>query len=249
METTKILNRLEVYQNLLNDLQIQELSYLNKSENFIRLKKSLTLEYSFIRLELIRVSKENTSTDKPTENLYCQLIFQIKDDIVIHTDTYCEDQLRIPELKQTIHNHQADHCHTWSETISNPSSDYDKSIKRYLDIADSIAKQAHNCSRGDDYRPGFYSKIMITETVIKLSQINTMNSKSIDHKQNYHLRKLEFLIPLDNQPTTLWFDYRIGSMLLNFSDNSSVNNRSCGNFIKEQIEKEMQRFKLFPDLD
>jgi hypothetical protein len=111
-------------------------------------------------------------------------------------------------------------------------------ISDYLTIADTIASQAVNCASGDDYRPGNFSRISVSDDSIILSQINYMNSRSIDHKNDYSLRKLEVLIPLTvMESNDSLYDYRIGDMLIEFSDRSSPNNRQCGKAIKEQIEK------------
>jgi hypothetical protein len=111
-------------------------------------------------------------------------------------------------------------------------------------MAESIAEQAYQCTSGDDYGPGYFSKIKLTSNGITLEQINHMNSKSLAHKQDYSLRDLEFFIPYGSQkPGKLLFEEEyIGTMRIRFSDRSSANNRNCGDRIRQQIDAERVKF-------
>jgi hypothetical protein len=102
---------------------------------------------------------------------------------------------------------------------------FPQEINKHLTAAESIAKVAVNCTNGDDYRPGNFSKIIYTGTLIELQQINHMNSRSSDHKKDYSLRSLVFRIDLKN-PKELSID---------FNDNSSANNKHCGDEIQTAI--------------
>lgn len=121
----------------------------------------------------------------------------------------------------------------------------DENIERYLIVAESIARSAQHCAKGDDYRPGYFSEIIVTPEGITLQQINHMNSRSPDHKKDYSLRNLEFFIPLKpSSPGTrsLLPDDHIGIMRISFSDGSSPNNRACGEKILEKIAEEKSAF-------
>lgn len=98
-------------------------------------------------------------------------------------------------------------------------------IIKQLATADSIASLAVNCTTGDGYEPGNFSKIILSNSEIELQQINHMNAKSLAHKKNYSLRSLIFKIDLKN-PKELKID---------FSDHSSENNKHCGDQIKAAI--------------
>ena len=129
----------------------------------------------------------------------------------------------------------------WS---TNQRDNYSKEIIDYLIMADSIAGQSYLCSSGDDYYPGCFSTIEIGEDSILLQQTNHHNARSIDHKQNYTMRKLEITIPLKSPYHDRDCDHKIGKMLINFSDRSSKQNKTCGDKILKMIEEETQKFKF-----
>ncbi|MEP6736816.1 MAG: hypothetical protein ABJA70_14935 [Chryseolinea sp.] len=105
-------------------------------------------------------------------------------------------------------------------------------------IADDIAKQCYQSNSGDHYFPGYFSEILLSRHGIVLSQINKWNSRSIDHKNDYTMRALQFTIPYDEvQIQNLEFEEEnIGRMRIKFSDLSSNNNRWCGDLIREKIK-------------
>jgi len=71
-----------------------------------------------------------------------------------------------------------------------------------------------------------------------------MNAKSLNHKADYSLRNLEFIITINNFPhDTTRCDYQIGTMLINFSDLSSKNNKTCGDAILNQILHEQSMWQ------
>ncbi len=111
----------------------------------------------------------------------------------------------------------------------------------YLSIADRISAHAVNMYTGDNYWPGNYSKVKLTSNRIVLEQVNHMNSRSLNHKDDYSLRDLKFQIPL--QKTVVlkhsYDDIFIGNMLVSFSDRSSQNNSAAGDTIREQIKNEL----------
>lgn len=52
-------------------------------------------------------------------------------------------------------------------------------ILQQLESADSIASLAVNCTAGDDYYPGNFSKVILSQHHIELQQINYMDAKSL----------------------------------------------------------------------
>lgn len=231
MNTIAILNHLQPYQNLLYDLQSQETQYLTHQPGFARLNKKIRSAYSFIVLEL---KQEFEGQDN--EILYAEITFEEREGKMVLMKVYCEDKLRIAELESTIKNNPLVHDVVWD---SHPNTDVfvDGVLSNYLNIADSIASLALHCNTGDNYRPGYYSAIIIEKHEVVLQQINHMHSRSIDHKDNYHLRNLEIRIPFHGSPTKpSRFDYQIGDMGISFSDASSKNNKACGDRILEKIK-------------
>ena len=102
-----------------------------------------------------------------------------------------------------------------------------KDVTQQLETADSIASLATNCTTGDDYEPGNFSRILLTNRYIELQQINYMNSRSIDHKNDYSLRSLIFRISLNETV----------KMRTEFTDHSSENKRQCGDRIKTALDQ------------
>lgn len=117
-------------------------------------------------------------------------------------------------------------------------------VNKYLAIAERIAQQGYLCTSGDDYAPGYFSKMALAAEGILLEQINYMNSRSLAHKTDYSLRDLTFFIPYNPQETKpAGFDeVYIGDMRIHFSDRSSANNKNCGQQIKNQIDEERMKF-------
>ncbi|HEX8060935.1 MAG TPA: hypothetical protein VF473_08365, partial [Cyclobacteriaceae bacterium] len=76
------------------------------------------------------------------------------------------------------------------------------------------------------YWPGNFSKILLANKYIELQQVNYMNARSLDHKDNYSLRSLVFRISLADS----------SKMITEFTDRSSQNNRICGDRIKAALD-------------
>lgn len=110
-------------------------------------------------------------------------------------------------------------------------------VKRSVEEADRIAALCLNSTWGDDYHPGNFSKITLFDDRIELEQVNKMNAKSLDHKNNYSLRSLEFTIPLSKSLTFSLAQYKIGDMLVEFTDHSSENNLQYGMRVSEELER------------
>lgn len=148
------------------------------------------------------------------------------------------DRSREQQLETSIRNNKALTDFRWSVAGAHAIQS-EMIVTRCLEAADAIAKCAVNCAHGDDYRPGCYSSVLVTDAEIVLSQINHMNAKSLKHKHDYCLRNLVFTIPLTKQDAMVKLaDHQLGPMLISFSDHSSANNRRCGEAIMEQIKLE-----------
>ncbi len=155
------------------------------------------------------------------------------------TEVYCDKREHQDEIKKFI----VDHAPVTNFPASTNFNNYSKETLSYFPIVDEIAKQAYNCSSGDNYRPGYFSTIIVGEKGIILEQINHWNAKSSDHKKDYHLRNLEFYIPLSPIAKPMFDDYEIGKMQIHFRDNSSKNNKDCGDRIIEKLLEEKAKFE------
>lgn len=115
---------------------------------------------------------------------------------------------------------------SWPGLDSSWKEEFPAHIIKQLTTADSVASLATNCTVGDSYRPGNFSKIIYADSHIELQQVNYMNAKSLDHKDNYSLRSLVFRISLKST----------GKMITEFNDRSSENNRHCGERIQAALD-------------
>jgi hypothetical protein len=186
---------------------------------------NIASQYSFISIDVLRDDKK-----------YAHLEFDIGDDSANFNKIYCEDRTIEERIKNKIAALQ------WPGLKSKGQSalPYSEEIKEQLNTADKIAALAVNCARGDNYRPGNFSEILLSKDHIELSQVNHMNAKSLAHKKDYSLRSLVFTIPLGPEAKSTkssFSGYRIGSMVVEFSDRSSENNRRCGDSIEEELER------------
>lgn len=220
MKTTALLHNLTPYLVLLEGLQ--------QKGKGAQWKRKLVCQYSFIVLELY---KQVETTDE----LYLQITFEVQANKVVLKKLYCEEDDRRGEWETFIHHNTALQRSSWKSN-STINVYLNESFTQFLDIADSIASVGMHYNRGDDYRPGFYSSVAVTEDEIVLSQINFMNSRSLSHKDNYSLRKLVMHLSFSGKPSSvLHYDHKIGDLKINFSDSSSKNNRACGDAILLKI--------------
>jgi len=169
---------------------------------------TLTSAYSFIIADI-----NNNET---------HISFEVSADIVTIYELHCPDKTIEAETKSKLGSV------TWPGLESTTSTRLllaDNVIKN-IQAADSIAKVAVNCTVGDNYRPGSFSKVIYANDRIELQQINYMNAKSLAHKNDYSLRSLVFRIPLDGNK----------KMITEFSDRSSENNRQCGDNIQAALD-------------
>lgn len=234
----ELVNALHKYRSLLIKIQDDELKTEATSGNqSIKFLRSVSLSYSFLKLKL-DVLSQSVERTRQTSASYMQCTLRIDKEAVLFEELYCMDKEREFYLRDFI---QQQRPKTWDASMS--ENIYGAETLRYLEIADEIAKEGYLCASGDNYNPGFFSKIVINDDGIILEQVNRMNAKSIDHKQDYHMRDLEFFIPLSNQREHLSFqNYKIGKMLITFEDHSSKNNKFCGDRILEKIIEKQSQF-------
>ncbi len=236
MKAIAILENLSTYQELLSELQEREILALEEKEESVTFTKNISSTYSFITLDLYRLYK--LSDEKELEKrLLCRVRFEIVKDAVLFKEVYHENAIEKEILTTLISENKKVNGITWRKTIENTFYRSDE-ITTCLNQADEIAAIAMNYASGDDYRPGFFSAISIEEEGIRLSQVNHMNAKSLNHKENYSLRNLEFFIPFEKKQDAKrrWQEYRLGEMSIQFSDGSSKNNKPCGEEIIKKIE-------------
>jgi hypothetical protein len=235
MSTIEILTDLHPFLQFLTELHGQEFSHQKEESATARLTKQLSREYNFITLQL---KKQESEIEPENQVLYCKITFDVADTKKLIHEVYCADVDRLRAIEDLIQQNTSALVNRTS-TIGAFSV-----LKQYLTIADSIASVAKNCTAGDSYEPGYFSKITVTDERIILTQNNSMNARSLDHKNNYSLRALQFSIPLTTrQDTARFFDDQIGDMLITFSDRSSANNRKYGDAIADQIQKEKMAFE------
>ncbi len=214
----------------------------NKEDPNFVWKKSLSSQYSFITLE-VRVTPID-DLDGYGE-LVVQATFEIGNTKVMLKEVYSEEKSKKEALEQLIKLNKAVHDAHW-HTEPNNTWYCDEKVTAYINMADEIAQEAVNCNSGDNYRPGSFSEIKVEDALVELSQVNLHNAKSSDHKDDYHMRKLYFYIPLTKEKTikeTYDMNYQIGEMYIAFSDHSSPKNKECGKKIVEQILQQKTSFE------
>ncbi len=233
MKAIDIFKNFAVYNNILQDIQQQELPELRKKKGFVKLSKSVSNQYTFLYLELRTVIK-NEKNEIDNE-LYCKITFELKESKMELTEVYCQENSRKTAMEKIIDHNLRANNNKW--IIEHTDKIFiDKNVTNYLLVSDSIAEQAYNCASGDDYWPGYYNKVLMDDERIELSQVNRMNSRSLDHKDDYSMRDLVFTIPLNGlTKVTYLYDYEIGDMKINFYDGSSKNNKTCGEKIIKKI--------------
>lgn len=234
MKTIELVSGLYDYVLLLTTLEAREQEhYRAVGDTITKFSKSVSLSYETILLRLNKLNNE-----EQFDPVYIECKFGLYEQIVSLKSIYCDNKDREKDVNEYV----LQHCPTGFKTKENISA-YNDDVIHYISIADEIAKEAYLCSSGDNYHPGYYSEIIIEKNQIILRQINRWNSRSIDHKNDYHLRDLEFYIPLTSiESKPLFRSKHIGRMLVNFSDNSSKNNKACGDRISQRLTEEQMKF-------
>lgn len=235
MTTIKLLAALQPYRDLLNALRDLEI----ERDPSQRYYGSVSLSYHTIEVDLgaIRATGDNSESVWS----YLQCTFEIRNEEVILAGLYGQSKEHEQTIRNTVLLYIPETGGPWSPDA--PTELYSAEIQRYLTIAETIAKEGYACSSGDDYRPGYFSKMSVSDDDIKLEQINRWNSRSLNHKTNYHMRDLEFYIPLSGiLKRNFWSEHAIGNMKILFNDRSSPNNRGCGERIMEALVRETEEW-------
>lgn len=236
METIDLLSGLQKYISLLTSIREEKLPDYQSSE-FIQ---TISLSYDTITLRLDIRNNQNENKKSFSRYLQCGFLIDRQKVSLTEVSSQIEDQEKA--VTDFILKKESQEGFAWDTRAK--ENLYNKEILRYLSIADEIAKKGYLCDAGDNYSPGYFSKIIVTDSSIVLEQVNRWNSKSLDHKKDYHMRDLEFHIPLReaNENKSGLPDYLIGQMLIHFTDHSSENNKNCGDGIREKILEEKARF-------
>jgi hypothetical protein len=235
--SANILNNLFEYASLLKSIKSIALTLEKQHGNpDVVMIQTASIAYDTVTLLLHR----KDLNDK-FGTLYFKCEFQITDGHGHYEEFYCASRQAEIELKKFIHDTVPAFGFLWNNTSDKGS--FTDEVINYLAISDRIAQQGYLCTSGDNYRPGYFSEIMIQDEAITLKQINWHNARSIDHKHDYHMRELEIIIPFD-QPykESKFLDHKIGNMMILFSDRSSQKNKTCGDKILQKIEEEKLSF-------
>lgn len=229
MTALEIVHILKAYKKYLIQLQAQEVQRHPEYEY----SYEVSLSYTFITLKVFR-----KNTDSTRATLCIQITFRIENHVIGLTDFFHADKIDTLPITEKIKSNTS--LHNVFFAVTETANQLSDETITYLDTADRISQHAVNMYHGDSYWPGNYSNVKLTADTITLEQINHMNSRSINHKDNYSLRDLVFQIPLQNTVVLKQsYDARLlGRMVVSFSDRSSQNNRAAGDGIHEQIQKE-----------
>lgn len=237
MKAIEILYNLSQYQSLLQELYEKE----SKANPAVHWAWSINNEYGFITLKV--EYGENTEYRLETA---IKIKFEIRNSVQQPIEVYTENPLKKEAVEKSLKDNKAIQEAKWHPEPNNTWY-HDEQTTAYVNMADEIAKEGYNCSSGDNYSPGYFSEIKVNQNGIFLNQINLQNAKSIDHKNNYHMRKLRLFIPLEEHSrASREIDdkmYEIGKMQVSFSDHSSPINKGCGQRIVEQILQQKANFE------
>lgn len=181
-------------------------------------------EYSFITVVIRESGKQ-----------FAHVRFEVAENSAKLCEVYCEDRSAEEDITNRI---ATGNWPGWQSPLV-VELPYSREVIQSLQTADEIAVLTVNCAVGDNYHPGSFSKVSVNDWCIELQQINRMHARSLDHKNNYSMRDLVFTIPFERDAVIAkrLGAYQVGSMVVEFSDNSSANNRGCGRSVVEALEK------------
>ncbi len=237
MKAIEILYNFGPYQGFLEALYERE----SKANPGVHWERSIENQYRFIILKV----EYGVNTEYHLQTAI-KITFEIKNSRIVLSEIYTEDPLKKEAIEKSIQENQTIREAQW-HTEPNNTWYHDEETTAYINIADKIAEAGSNCTSGDNYDPGHYSEIKVNSTGIFLNQINLYNSRSSAHKDNYHMRKLRFFIPLYKGMNAMRDiddnSYKIGKMEISFSDRSSPVNKKCGEKIVEEILQQQQIFE------
>jgi hypothetical protein len=235
MTTIELLGGLKPYTALLATL----CDFVKQRNPGQQYNGTVSLSYDTITVKLARLLALENDRRSFSGELQCS--FEIREQIVFCSGLYCQIKDDQNEIEDLIRLHTPATGRPWNPVAQDVV--YSPAVSAYLAIADSIAGEGYMCSSGDHYRPGYFSELVISDNEIELKQINHWNARSLNHKNDYHLRDLVLVIPLTpGQERSAGHDYTIGEMTVNFSDRSSVNNRQCGDKIQDRINSAILKF-------
>lgn len=80
-------------------------------------------------------------------------------------------------------------------------------------------------------------KLILTPQAVKIEYANRRNSRSINHKDNYHMLDVNFWIAPKIDKTSFQDVLLNQAMKVQLSDGSSKNNQACGNRMQQKIEE------------
>lgn len=218
MPASQIVRLLITYRSLL----VPELELLDTKIDLI--STSVSSEYSFITFD-VRDSKE--------EDLICRIKFELDAKAGKLIEVYCSNKSVTEKLSASLKKKKFPGFD--AKDLENDK--WTDEVRNSIEQADKIAGVAANCTNGDNYRPGNFSLVAIHQDHIVLSQVNRMNSKSLDHKNDYSIRDLIMTIPLSDNYKVCTSSRKIGEMNVLFHDASSANNRRCGDNIEKMLNE------------
>lgn len=189
---------------------------------FSRENTMISSSYSFVTLDV----------SANEGDLLCRVRFELDERGAELDEVYCKDKSLTATLRSKL---ESKKFPGFDDAVG--AAAWPDDVRSSIEQADKLAALCLNCVAGDNYRPGNFSKISLHHDRIELDQINKMNSKSLDHKNNYSLRSLEFVIPLSKDSTPSIAQYKIGKMLVEFTDHSSPNNRRYGDEVVNELER------------
>jgi hypothetical protein len=202
------------------------------SASGVRFQWSFSLRYTFMSYN-IDLTTPQGEDNGPLQ--FYRWTWNMDDSQAAHPEIHCQD--KDIELLTRNHIHPVSY-NTYRKVPVVVERLFTKEIMDCVNTADEIASQAYQCNSGDNYHPGYFTEILPNSHGIFLSQVNRWNSRSIDHKDDYTMRELQFSIPYeeDEVPNNSLDEERIGRMRAKFSDHSSKNNLWCGDLIREKIK-------------
>jgi len=214
LNSNTIINNLHTYLLILNEIESQEQAHLHAiGKSAYSFHRSVTLRYNELTLILdLKLPEEKFSQP------YFECSLKIENQNLLLHHFNCENRDREKSIKALILQNLPAEFPSEDRSVS-----FGKEIADYLNIADEIAKPGYQYSSGDDYYPGYYSEVAIEDSLIILKQVNHWNSRSINHKDNYHLRDLEFYIPIGSGESKSFFQSeKIGKMTIVLSDSFNL---------------------------
>jgi hypothetical protein len=225
------LNMPESTLDILEYLYLQQERFATIIEKLLamdsRFAWSIALQHSFLTYEV--------SVLETRDQRFARYYYWKRDmsDGTEPASTYCTDEEQLLQTREQFHPVSYEYFRSVNTSLHELFS---QEVMNSVKTAEAIAQPAYGCMSGDDYAPGVFSKVALSEKGIHLEQINHYNARSLAHKENYSLRNLKFFVPTGaDEVRTTYGSEKIGNMLVEFDDRSSANNRECGRLINAKI--------------